>query len=48
MLLLNLRRGYYHAARIPVLEKAISKERLNQRGLVNSLGYYLKVHIITN
>ena len=31
-----------------VLQTAISKERLNKRGLVNSLDYYLKVHIITN
>ncbi len=44
----NSRRGYYHIAHTPVLEKAISKERLNRRGLVNSLDHYLKVHIITN
>jgi len=44
----NSRRGYYHVAHTTVLEKAISKERLNKRGLVNSLDHYLKVHIITN
>ena len=44
----NARRGYYHIAHTRVLETAISKERLNKRGLVNSLDHYLKVHIITN
>lgn len=44
----NSRRGYYHIAHTVALEKAISKERLNKRGLVNSLDHYLKVHIITN
>ena len=44
----NSRSGYYHISHTRVLEKAISKERLNKRGLVNSLDYYLKVHIITN
>lgn len=44
----NSRRGYYHIAHTRVLEQAISKERLNNRGLVNSLDHYLKVHIITN
>lgn len=44
----NSRRGYYHIAHTRVLETAISKERLNRRGLVNSLNLYLKVHIITN
>lgn len=44
----NSRRGYYHLAHTRVLETAISKERLNKRGLVNSLDHYLKVHIITN
>ena len=44
----NSRRGYYHIAHTRVLESAISKERLNKRGLVNSLDHYLKVHIITN
>ena len=44
----NSRRGYYHIAHTRVLESAISKERLNKRGLVNSLDQYLKVHIITN
>lgn len=44
----NSRRGYYHIANTRVLENAISKERLNKRGLVNSLDHYLKVHIITN
>lgn len=44
----NSRRGYYHIAHTRVLETAISKERLNKRGLVNSLDYYLKVHIVTN
>ena len=44
----NSRRGYYHVAHTCVLEQAISKERLNKRGLVNLLDYYLKVHIITN
>ena len=44
----NSRRGYYHIAHTRVLEKAISKERLNKRGLVNSLDHYIKVHIITN
>ena len=44
----NSRRGYYHIAHTRVLETAISKERLNKRGLVNSLDHYLKVHIITN
>ena len=42
----NSRRGYYHISHTRVLEKAISKERLNKRGLVNSLDHYLKVHII--
>lgn len=40
--------GITHIAHTRVLENAISKERLNKRGLVNSLVYYLKVHIITN
>lgn len=31
----NSRRGFYHIAHTRVLEKAISKERLNKRGLVN-------------
>ena len=44
----NSRRGYYHIAHTRVLESAISQERLNKRGLVNSLDHYLKVHIITN
>ena len=44
----NSRRGYYHIAHTRVLESAISKERLNKRGLVNSLDHYLKVHTITN
>ena len=44
----NSRRSYYHIAHTKVLESAISKERLNKRGLVNSLDHYLKVHIITN
>lgn len=44
----NSRRGYYHIAHTRVLEQAISKVRLNKRGLVNSLDHYLKVHIITN
>ena len=44
----NSRRGYYHIAHTRVLEQAISKERLNKRGLVNLLDHYLKVHIITN
>ena len=44
----NSRRGYYHIAHTVVIEKAISKERLNKRGLVNSLDHYLKVHIIAN
>lgn len=44
----NSRKGYYHIAHTRVIETAISKERLNKRGLVNSLDHYLKVHIITN
>lgn len=44
----NSRRRYYHVAHTRVLETAISKERLNKRGLVNSLDRFLKVHIITN
>lgn len=44
----NSRRGYYHIAHTRVLETAISKERLNKRGLVNCLDHYLKLHIITN
>ena len=44
----NSRKGYYHVAHMRVLEQAISKERLNKRGLVNSLDHYLKVHIVTN
>ena len=44
----NSRKGYYHIAHTRVIETAISKERLNERGLVNSLDQYLKVHIITN
>ncbi len=44
----NSRKGYYHVAGTRVLQRAISKERLNKRGLVNSLDHYLKVHIITN
>ena len=44
----NSRRGYYHIAHTRVLESAISKSRLNKRGLVNSLDHYLKVRIITN
>ena len=44
----NSRRGYYHIAHTRVLETAISKERLNKRGLVNALNHYIKVHIITD
>ncbi len=44
----NSRKGYYNIAHTRVLEEAISKARLNKKGLVNSLDYYLKVHIITN
>jgi group II intron reverse transcriptase/maturase len=44
----NSRKGYYHIAHTRVLESAISKERLNKRGLVNSIDHYLKVHIITS
>ncbi len=44
----NSRRGYYHVSATRVLQTAISKERLNKRGLVNSLDHYLKVHMITN
>ena len=44
----NSRREYYHIASTRVLQTAISKERLNKRGLVNLLDHYLKVHIITN
>ena len=44
----NSRNGYYHISVTRVLQTAISKERLNKRGLVNSLDHYLKVHIITN
>lgn len=44
----NSRRGYYQVSATRVLQTAISKERLNKRGLVNSLDHYLKVHIITN
>lgn len=44
----NSRRGYYHIAHTRVLETAISKERLNKRGLINCLDHYLKVHMITN
>lgn len=42
----NARRGYYHVAHTRVLEKAISIERLEKRGLVTSLDHYLKVHIV--
>ena len=44
----NCRRGIYFIGNTWVLKEAISKERLNKRGLVNSLDHYLKVHIITN
>ena len=44
----NSRRGYYHVSATRVLQTAISKERLNKRGLVNSLDHYLKVHIIAS
>ena len=44
----NSRKGYYHIAHTCIIEKAISKKRLNKRGLVNSLDHYLKVHTITN
>lgn len=44
----NSRNEYYHVSATRVLQTAISKERLNKRGLVNSLDHYLKVHIITN
>ena len=44
----NARKGYYHVTHTRVVEKAISKSRLNKSGLVNMLDHYLKVHIITN
>ncbi len=44
----NSRRGLFHISHTRVLESAISKDRLNKRGLVNSLDHYLKVHIIAN
>ena len=40
----NARKGYYHVTHTFVVEKAISKTRLNKRGLVNMLDHYLKVH----
>ena len=40
----NARKGYYHVTHTYVVEKAISKDRLNKRGLVNMLDHYLKVH----
>ncbi len=46
--IVNSRRGYYHVSATRVLQTAISKERLNKRGLVNCLDHYLKVHINTN
>ena len=44
----NSRKGYYHIAHTRVIERAISQERLNKRGLVNALNHYIKVHIITD
>jgi len=44
----NCRRGYYFIANTWTVKKAISKDKLNKRGLVNVLDHYLKVHIITN
>ena len=44
----NSRRGYFHITHTRVIERAISKTRLNKRGLVSLLNQYLKVHIITN
>ncbi len=44
----NSRRGLFHVAHTRVLESAISKERLNRKGLVNALDHYLKIHIFTN
>ena len=44
----NCRRGYYFIANTWTVKKAISKDKLNKRGLVNVLDHYLKVHIVTN
>lgn len=41
----NARKKYYHVTHTVVVEKAISKVRLNKIGLVNMLDHYLKVHI---
>lgn len=38
----NTRKGYYRAARSWILSKAITKERLKKRGLIDPLEYYLK------
>ncbi len=42
----NANRGYYHVSHTSVIERAISKQRLNKRGLVNMLDHYLKVHTV--
>ena len=42
----NTRRGYYWVASTVVMHKAISNERLKQKGLVFPLDHYLKVHTV--
>lgn len=42
----NANCGYYHIAHTFVVEKAISKQRLNKSGLVNMLDHFLKVHTV--
>ena len=42
------RRSYYSITYIRAIERVILKERLNKRGLVNSLDHYIKVNIITS
>lgn len=44
----NTRKGYYWVASTVVLHKAISNDRLKQKGLVFPLEYYLKVHTYIN
>ncbi len=42
----NTRRGYYWVASTVVLHRAISNDKLRQKGLVFPLDHYLKVHTV--
>ncbi len=45
-MLVMSRKSYWNCAHNPIIDAAISNERLQQKGLVMPLDYYLKVHTV--